>query len=49
MKKKMMVFNAETKTRKTAIRTFITTYGLVNNDYKIQCADAEIAMNDLFV
>jgi uncharacterized protein len=49
MKKKLMVFNAETKTRKTVIRTFITTYGLVNNDYKIQCADAEITMNDLFV
>jgi AAA+ ATPase superfamily predicted ATPase len=45
---KLMTFRKHTGIRKTLLLTFITTYGLTDNDYKQQLADVEITMEALF-
>jgi hypothetical protein len=48
LQNKLAVFREHTNARKTLILTFITTYGLNNNDYKDQLVDAELTMDALF-
>lgn len=45
---KVQAFHQATNTKKTLFLTFVTTYGLVDNDYKTQRVDAEVTMNALF-
>ncbi len=45
--KKIAAFR-NSETRKTFFRTFITTYGIVDNTYKEQQVDADITMDALF-
>jgi AAA+ ATPase superfamily predicted ATPase len=45
---KVSVFRQATETRKTLFLTFITTYGVADNDYKTQRVDAEVKMESLF-
>jgi len=48
LQKRMVVFQETTDTKKTLFLTFITTYGLFDNDYKHQLSDAEITMEAFF-
>jgi hypothetical protein len=48
LQKRMVVFRETTNTKKTLFLTFITTYGLFDNDYKRQLSDAEITMEAFF-
>jgi hypothetical protein len=48
LQNKVMQFRQSTQTNKTLFLTFITTYGVVDNDYKTQRVDAEVRMNSLF-
>jgi AAA+ ATPase superfamily predicted ATPase len=48
LKNKILAFRTHTNTRKTLFLTFITTYGLLDNQYKQQLADGEITMDALF-
>jgi len=48
LRERIMIFRRYTNVRKTLLLTFITTYGLVDNEYKQQLADGEIAMDALF-
>lgn len=46
---KVNVFTASSKTKKSVFVTFITTYGLVANQYSRQFVQNELTMNDLFL
>jgi len=46
LQNKMMIFRQANQ--KTLFLTFITTYGVSNNDYKNQMVDSEITMESLF-
>ena len=48
LRQKIMVFKQQTNSRKACLLTFITTYGLVENDYMQQLVDAQITMDALF-
>ena len=48
LQNKLMLFRQATDTKKTLFLTFITTYGLYENDYKVQRVDAEVTMQSLF-
>jgi AAA+ ATPase superfamily predicted ATPase len=48
LQNKLMAFRRYTNTRKTLFLTFITTYGLSDNEYRQQLADYEITMDSLF-
>ncbi len=48
LENKIAAFRRQANTRKTLLLTFITTYGLSDNAYKQQLADAEITMEALF-
>jgi hypothetical protein len=48
LQNKMMVFRNKTNTKKALFLTFISTYGVFNNDYKIQRVDAEVTMKSFF-
>jgi AAA+ ATPase superfamily predicted ATPase len=48
LQNKMLLFRQSTETKKSLFLTFITTYGVVNNDYKTQRVDAEVSANSLF-
>ena len=48
LQNKMMAFRQTTDTRKALFLTFITTYGVFENDYKYQRVDAEVTMHSLF-
>lgn len=48
LQNKMSVFRQVTASKKTLFLTFVTTYGVVANDYKTQRVDAEITMAALF-
>lgn len=48
LQNKMLVFRQGTSTKKTLFLTFVTTYGVIENDYKTQRVDAEITMDALF-
>lgn len=48
LKNKIGTFKTETKTKKTIFLTFITTHGIVKNQYSIGLVQNEITMNDLF-
>ncbi|HLA57975.1 MAG TPA: hypothetical protein VK622_04425, partial [Puia sp.] len=48
LKQKMYVFQAEADHRKSLMLTFITTYGVAENEYKEKLVDSEVVMNDLF-
>ena len=47
--KKVNSFSASTKTKKSIFVTFITTYGLVPNQYSSQYVQNELTMEDLFI
>ena len=47
--KKMNSFSESTNTRKSIFITFITTYGLVENQYKRELVQNELKLADLFV
>jgi AAA+ ATPase superfamily predicted ATPase len=47
--KKVNAFCSETKTKKSVFVTFITTYGLVQNQYAKQYVQNELTMNHLYV
>ena len=46
---KKEVFGMRSKSNKTIFLTMITTYGVADNDYKIQMVDNEVKMEDLFM
>jgi uncharacterized protein len=46
---KVNAFSLSTKTKKTILVTFITTYGLKTNSYSIQHISRTLTMNELFV
>lgn len=48
LQNKVMQFRQSTQTNKTLFLTFITTYGVVDNDYKTQRVDAEVRAASLF-
>jgi hypothetical protein len=48
LQNKLMAFRMATSTKKTLFLTFVTTYGVVENDYKTQRVDTELTMADLF-
>jgi hypothetical protein len=48
LQRKMQVFRQQSNTRKLLLLTFITTYGLTENDHSQQLADNEITMDALF-
>lgn len=48
LQNKMTVFRQITNTKQALFLTFITTYGMYENDYKYQRVDAEITMESLF-
>jgi hypothetical protein len=48
LENKVMTFRRVTKTQKTLFLTFITTYGVIDNDYKYQRVDADVTMGSLF-
>ena len=48
LQNKIQAFRRATGTRKALFLTFVTTYGLVGNDYKTQRIDAEVTMDALF-
>ncbi|OFY71991.1 MAG: hypothetical protein A3G23_00150 [Bacteroidetes bacterium RIFCSPLOWO2_12_FULL_37_12] len=47
--KKVQTFISSTKTKKSILVTFITTYGLLTNQYKKQYVQNELTLDDLFV
>lgn len=46
--KKMNAFRSSTGTKKNLFMTFITTYGLTDNEYKKQGVQNELVLDDLF-
>jgi uncharacterized protein len=44
----LSIFRQETNTDKTIFMTFLTTYGVLENDYKTQRVDVEETMKDLY-
>lgn len=48
LQNKMNVFRQVTDAKKTLFLTFVTTYGLFDNEYKRQLVDYEITMESLF-
>lgn len=48
LQNKLMMFRQSTDTRKTLMMTFITTYGIYDNEYRIQLEDNVVKMDDLF-
>jgi hypothetical protein len=48
LQNKAIVFRQTTDTKKSLFLTFITTYGVYENDYKMQRVDAEVKMESLF-
>jgi AAA+ ATPase superfamily predicted ATPase len=48
LQNKVQIFRQATKTKKTLFLTFVTTYGVADNDYKTQRVDAEVTMDALF-
>ena len=42
-------FRSQTKTKSSLFLTFITTYGLTQNQYRTQLVQNELTMDDLFV
>jgi hypothetical protein len=46
---KKNAFTNSTNTKKNVYITFITTYGLINNQYKKQFVTNELTMDDLFI
>ncbi len=49
LRKKISLFKAVSKTRKSVFLTFITTYGVEKNQYAHQLVQNEVTMDDLFV
>jgi len=49
LQNKIHAFRRATGTKKTLFLTFVTTYGVLDNDYKVQGVDAEVTMNALFL
>ena len=47
--KKTNAFAQSTKTKKNVFVTFISTYGLISNQYSMQCIQNELNMNHLFI
>lgn len=47
--KKVNAFSASTKTKKSIFVTFITSYGLISNNYSKQFVQSELTMNNLFI
>ena len=45
---KIEAFSLNTKTKKYIFVTFITSYGLINNQYSNQYVQSELTMDDLF-
>ena len=48
LENKLTVFRQETNTDKTIFTTFVTTYGVFENEYKSRLVDSEVTMKDLF-
>lgn len=48
LQNKMLAFREATETRKTLFLTFISTYGVVDNEYRARRVDAEVTMELLF-
>jgi len=48
LRKKRLVFQEETETRKTLFLTLITTYGIKENEYARQLVNDEVTMDALF-
>lgn len=49
MANKLNVFKSGTKTKKSVFITFISTYGLISNQYSKQVVQSELTMESLFV
>ncbi|HFA48988.1 MAG TPA: ATP-binding protein [Bacteroidetes bacterium] len=49
IRQKHTVFRYHTKTRKHLFTTFITTFGLVDNNWRKETVDQSVTMDDLFV
>lgn len=47
--KKVNAFSSSTKTKKSVFVTFITSYGLITNQYSSQYVQSELTMDHLFV
>jgi len=47
--KKVNIFSRVSKTKKNLFVTFITTYGLISNQYSRQHVQSELTMNHLFI
>jgi hypothetical protein len=48
LREKLMVFRHETKVTKALFQTFVTTFGVAENEYKTQAVDCEVTMEDFF-
>jgi len=48
LQEKLMVFRQEAKVTKALFKTLITTFGVADNEYKVQAVDCEITMKDFF-
>jgi len=46
--RKVNAFTASTQTKRSIFVTFITTYGLVKNEYSIQLVQSELTIDHLF-
>jgi hypothetical protein len=46
---KQNTFKTATKTKKSVFLTFITTYGLTNNEYYRQLVQNSLSLGDLFL
>jgi uncharacterized protein len=49
LEQKLKVFRQHSNKRKTTTLTFITTYGVFDNDYKEQLVDNDITLESLFI
>lgn len=45
---KIQIFKEKTKTRKSIFVTFVTAFGLLENEYKLSRVQSEIKIEDLF-
>jgi AAA+ ATPase superfamily predicted ATPase len=48
LRERLMLFRQETKIHKALFQTFVTTFGVADNEYKTQVVDCEVTMEDFF-
>ncbi len=49
LRKKLLIFRQQVNTRKSLLLTFITTYGLADNEHRQQLVDCEITMDGCII